>query len=105
MKTTRLATASLWRKNRRPTIRHWLRASTVNSRSGPRGGSSSARAFSGSIWMVPTALGEPARRIVSRNPGRLEKSVNSDPRIEVGVRDVGHDVENDDERGGHHQIC
>ena len=36
MRTMRLAMASLWWKNRRTTIWPWLRALTVNSRSGWR---------------------------------------------------------------------
>ena len=62
--------ASLWRVNRRSTIFHWLRASTVNSRSGPSGASPSARPSSGSSWMVDGPLVPTARRNVSRGPGR-----------------------------------
>src|SRR4051812_45902452 len=98
MNTTRLPMASLWRTKRRSTIRHWLRASTVNSRSGPTGGAGTPSASSiGTSSCAPVPV---ACRNVCIGPGRFEKSVNADPRVEVGIGDVGQDVEDDHHGGG-----
>src|SRR4051794_22479958 len=93
-RTIRLATAKRWRRNRRTTMRHWLRASTLKSLSvclGPGGCVDDGTSVS--------PLGEPRPSAVI--VGKC--SANADPRIEDAVEDVGDQVEQDHDDGRRHE--
>src|SRR4051794_31833673 len=82
--TTLAIIASLWCRNRRRMVFHCALASTVNSRSSPGFGCGSTGAS------------------VSSASSRLITSAIANPRIKVGVDDVGNQIEQDDEHGGDH---
>src|SRR5215468_3450435 len=83
--TMRLPTASLCAKNRRTMSWVWVRALTVNSRSGP----------------VPAATGRSG--VTRRVSGVVTMSRPPDPRVEVRVQDVSDQVGQDDGHGRQHQ--
>src|SRR6266568_8722007 len=83
--TTMLITASLCAKNRRTMSWVWVRALTVNSRSGP----------------APIAAGRSG--VTRRSSAVVTMSRPPDPRVEVGVQDVRDQVEHDDRDGRDHQ--
>src|SRR5689334_21628226 len=86
MRTRRLATARRCWRNRRTTIFSWLRASTVNSRSVVPG------CIPGGWWSPAAGTAAGSRRT----------SVIPDPRVEIRVQDIGHQVEEDhDDRRDH----
>src|SRR5215475_9721780 len=83
--TTRLPTASLCARNRRTMSWVWVRALTVNSRSGP----------------VPTLTGNSG--VTRLTSGGVTMSRPPDPRVEVRVQDVSDQVGQDDRHGRQHQ--
>src|SRR5262245_60600095 len=102
--TIRLAIASRWRKKRLRAYAHWLRA-LISSPCSWTSAYSSARtapSVAGVAGAILAGSG-PTSIVGIAPPPRLSSSVIPDPRVDVGVRDVGDQVEDDDRRGGDHQ--
>src|SRR2546421_2662766 len=89
----RLMTASRCCMNRRRIICHWLRASTVNSRSGP----ALVDAGAGGCWPLSPA---PCSRRIS--VGDWTSGI-ANPWVDDTVEEVGDQVEHDHDDGGDHQ--
>src|SRR4051794_1630616 len=91
MNTIRLATASLWCRNRRTMTSVWLRARTVNSRS------------AGTAVPAPGCGPEGTLVSVGASFASVCLLVIADPRVEYAVEQIGDQVEDDDDHGGDEQ--
>src|SRR5436190_19616792 len=87
MKTIRLATASLWCRKRRTMTSVWLRARTVNSRSGAAATPAPGCGPEGTLVSVGASFASVGGRLVIANP-----------RVEYAVQQVGDQVEDDDDQ-------